>query len=89
VKQTDVTVAVLWSPTIDLYRYLTFQKLSNLLFMTTYVVFKNRLNPSPHVFRTHNSTSTSFVTYLNTAAPSVRSQGQTDFVYFDLSNAFK
>jgi hypothetical protein len=53
-----------------------------------YCFFKYRLNPSQHGFHKHNSTTTILVTYLNTAVPYVNTQGKTDSVYFDLSNAF-
>jgi hypothetical protein len=51
-------------------------------------LFKHRLNPSQHDFRKANSTTTNLFTYLNSIMPSVSTQGQTDSVHFDLSNAF-
>jgi hypothetical protein len=49
---------------------------------------KNRLNPAQHGFRKSNSTTINLITFLNSIMPSVSTQGQTDLVYFDLSNAF-
>jgi hypothetical protein len=52
------------------------------------IFFKHRFITAQHGFRKFNSTTTSLVTYLNYITPSVCTQGQIDFVYFDLSSAF-
>jgi hypothetical protein len=50
--------------------------------------FKSKLNPNQHGFPKSKYMVTNLVTYLNDITPSVCSQGQSDSVYFDLSQAF-
>jgi hypothetical protein len=50
--------------------------------------FKFKLHPSQHGFIKSKSIATNLVTYLNSITASVSSQGQTDIIYFDLSQAF-
>jgi hypothetical protein len=50
--------------------------------------FKHSLNPAQHGFRKFSSTTTNLVTHLNSAMPSVCTQGKIDSAYFDLSSAF-
>jgi hypothetical protein len=50
--------------------------------------FKFKLHPSQHGFIKSKSTATNLVTYLNSIKASVSSQGQTDTIYFDLSQDF-
>jgi hypothetical protein len=73
----------------DLFLFSTiFPKYLSSPFIIIYLIFKHRLNTSQHDFRKSNCTTTNLVTYLNSIMPSVSSQGQTDSVHFDLSNAF-
>jgi hypothetical protein len=50
--------------------------------------FKFKLHSNQHGFVKSKSTVTNLVTYLNDVLPSVCSQGQFDYVYFDLGLAF-
>jgi hypothetical protein len=50
--------------------------------------FKFKLHPSQHGFIKSKSTATNLVTYLNSITASASSQGQTDTIYFNLSQAF-
>jgi hypothetical protein len=50
--------------------------------------FKFKPHPSQHGSIKSKSTATNLVTYLNSITVSVSSQGQTDTIYFDPSQAF-
>jgi hypothetical protein len=84
VKKGSDSIVPNYKPVSIINNFLKFVKLYYILlyFLST------ELNSSRHGFRIHNSTSTSLVAYLNTVVPSVSARGQTDSVYFDLSNAF-
>jgi hypothetical protein len=53
-----------------------------------YYYLKFQLHPSQHGFIKSKFTATNLVTYLNSITASVSSQGQTDTIYFNLSQAF-
>jgi hypothetical protein len=50
--------------------------------------FKSKLNSSQHGFIKSKSTVTNSVTFPDFVTPLFCSQGQTDSIYFDFSNAF-
>jgi hypothetical protein len=50
--------------------------------------FKFKLHPQQHGFIKPKSTATNLVTYLNSITASHSSQGQTNTIYFDFSQAF-
>jgi hypothetical protein len=49
---------------------------------------KSKINPYQHGFSKIKSASKNVVTLVDFVTPLVRSQGQADAIYFDLSNAF-
>ena len=53
-----------------------------------YHVLKSKLNRFPHGFIKSRSTVTNLVTFLEFTDPLVCSQGQSDSIYFDFTNAF-